>query len=165
MSKEQLKAAGQRIDKAVSARIHNLELKLADLNKQMNDWQEVARNAAAQGDRSENAELQIANDKISTLIITIMSLTNTVDQYKKYRQYYTITGKVALGSTLKIRDLTNNLDSVYIKIYPEGLSYAQDGAVTVVTPLGAAVLGKVAGEEVVVKAPMGDILYKIEEVL
>ena len=55
--------------------------------------------------------------------------------------------------------------TLYIKIYPTGLGNAKIGAISVATPLGVAVLGKTAGTEVIVKAPLGDIPYLIEEVL
>lgn len=148
----------------VDNHIQNLRMELESLQAKLKEEQNLAQRASAMGDRSENAEWQIANDNIARYTVSIVSLMNTLDTYEKYTTSYKATGKVMVGSTLKVIDKLHST-SLYIKIYPPGLGNAKIGAISTATPLGSAVLGKVPGTEVIVKAPLGDIPYLIEEVL
>lgn len=163
MSNELLRK-GREIESQVSNHIRNLKTELESLQVKLKEEQDISQRASAMGDRSENAEWQIANDNIARYTVSIVSLMNTIDTYEKYTSSYTPVGKVVIGSTMKVVDKTRNA-VLYIKIYPPGLGNAKIGAITTATPLGAAVLGKAAGVEVIVKAPLGDIPYYIEEVL
>lgn len=160
----QLLSKGREIESQVANHIRNLRMELEALQLKLKEEQETAQRASAMGDRSENAEWQIANDNIARYTVSILSLMDTLDTYEKYTSSYTPTGKVMVGSTLKVVDRTRG-STLYIKIYPPGLGNAKIGAITTATPLGSAVLGKVAGTEVIVKAPLGDLPYYIEEVL
>lgn len=154
----------REIESQMANHMNNLRNELEMLQAKLHEEQRVAQRAAAMGDRSENAELQIAKDNIARYTVSIMSLMNTLATYDTYRTSYVPTGRALLGSTLKIRDCTNGA-VLYIKLYPAGLGNAKIGAVTVATPLGVAVLGKPANTEVVARAPIGEISYYIEEVL
>ena len=160
----ELIAKGKEIESQVANHIRNLRTELESVQLRLKEEQDAAQRASAMGDRSENAEWQIANDNIARYTVSIMSLVNTLDTYKKFSASYTPTGKVMVGSTLKVVDRRHN-STLYIKIYPAGLGNAKIGAISTATPLGSAVLGKTAGTEVIVKAPLGEIPYYIEEVL
>lgn len=155
---------GREIESQVANHIRNLRMELEALQLKLKEEQDTAQRASAMGDRSENAEWQIANDNIARYTVSIVSLMDTLDTYEKFTASYTPTGKVMVGSTLKVVDRSRG-SILYIKVYPPGLGNAKIGAITTATPLGAAVLGKVAGTEVIVKAPLGDLPYYIEEVL
>lgn len=155
---------GREIESQVANHIRNLKTELNALQAKLKEEQDTAQRASAMGDRSENAEWQIANDNIARYTVSIVSLMDTLDVYNKYTASYTPTGKVMVGSTLKVVDRARG-STLYIKIYPPGLGNAKIGAITTATPLGVAVLGKTAGTEVIVKAPLGDLSYYIEEVL
>jgi len=159
-----LQVEGKKIDSAMMSWARNRRLELENLQRQLKEEQEAAQKASEQGDRSENAEWQIANDNIAKLMVRIVSLTGTIDLYEKYSSSYTPTGKVTIGSTLKLRDITRN-STLYIKIFPPGLGNANICAISAASPVGAAVMDKTAKTEVTVKAPIGDIPYYIEEVL
>jgi len=164
MSSESLIAKSKEIESQMSNHISNLKAELETLQSKLQEEQEIAQHASAMGDRSENAEWQIANNNIARYVVSIMTLTDTLDTYETYKSSYQSTGKATLGSTLKVVDRKRNA-TMYIKLYPPGLGNAKIGAISVTAPLGAAVIGKEAGTEVVVKAPLGDIPYYIEEVL
>lgn len=163
MSSE-LAIKSKEIESQIANHIRNLRMELKTLQERLKEEQDTAQRASAMGDRSENAEWQIANDNMARYTVSIMSLSNTLDTYQKFSTSYTPTGKVMIGSTLKVQDRRHG-SILFIKIYPTGLGNAKIGAISVATPLGSAVLGKTAGTEVIVKAPLGDIPYYIEEVL
>lgn len=152
------------IESQVANHIGNLRRELESLEVKLKEEQETAQRASAMGDRSENAEWQIANDNIARYTVSLMSLMNTLSTYEKYSAAYAPTGRIQVGSTVKLSDITHSAQ-LYIKVYPPGLGNAKIGAITTATPLGAAILGKEAGQTVVVKAPLGVISYRIEEVL
>lgn len=160
----ELEAACASIEAQVANHVSNMEKDLKAFEQKYKEEQEVAQRAAAMGDRSENAEWQIANDNLARYSVSIMSLRNTIETYEQYKASYAPTGLVMLGSTVKVRDMKHGATLV-IKLYPPGLGNAKISAITIATPLGKAILGKAAGETVIVKAPLGDIPYYIEEVL
>jgi transcription elongation GreA/GreB family factor len=162
--KTDLCTKSKEIEAQVANNVSNLRAYVDNLKEKLQEEQEIYRRASAQGDRSENAEWQISKDKIAQLTVSIMSGTSMLDTYEKYKASYQHTGRVMLGATVKVRDKA--LDAqLYLKLYPPGLGNAKIGALSIATPLGLAILGKTAGAEVTVKAPSGDIVYIVEEVL
>lgn len=155
------------IDSQIQNHARNLEAELERVKQNLAEQQEVARAASAMGDRSENAEWQIANDSIARYTVSMLTLSNTLDTLKKYRETvaaHVPSSRIDVGSTCLIR-AEGHTSSVAIKLYPAGLGNAKIGAISVATPLGTALLGHSAKEVVTVHAPMGDISYHIEEVI
>ena len=166
---EAMQREGRIIDGQVANQIKMLTEQRDNFMKQYAQEQETARQAAAQGDRSENAELQIANDNMSRLFINIQSLDATIDAHNKLRasSQGTSTGSqfCGIGSLVCIVDKSHEDACWAIKLYPAGLGNAKIGAISVGTPLGRALLNHYKGETVTVKAPGGVIRYEIKEVL
>lgn len=158
-----LQEEGKRIAAQMANYIRNLELSLAERQVKLREEQEAAQAAAAQGDRSENAEFQIASANIARLVVSISTLTDIIDTYKRTSLCYKPVGKAIVGSTLLVRDESHDAEFP-IQLYPAGLGDAKIGAISVLTPLGSAVLNKVAGDSVLVQTPSGDIRYSIKEV-
>lgn len=163
MSKELL-SKRQEIEAQMANHMCNLRKQLEGLQALLKEAQAAARAFSAMGDRSENAEWQIANDNVARYTVSIVSLMDTLDTYERYKTSYTETGKVCCGSTVKLIDKLRGA-TLYVKIYPAGIGNAKIGAITEATPVGRALIGKEAGTEVIVKAPLGEIPYYIEEVL
>lgn len=158
-----LQAEGQSISAQMGNYMKNLETDLAARQVKLREEQEAAQAASAQGDRSENAEFQIASSNIARIVVSISTLSDIIDTYKQMARTYRPVGKAIVGSTLLVRD--ENHDAEFpIQLYPAGLGNAKIGAISVITPLGSAVLNKVAGESVIVQTPSGDIKYSIKEV-
>lgn len=143
-------------------RNHRLSLKVNE--RRLAEEEEKAREAKAQGDVSENAEYQIARDNCARLMLEIASLESVLLEYEKYSNSYTPTGRIQVGSTVKLHDDSRN-STIYIKLYPPGLGNAKIGAISVESPVGRALMGRVAGNRVIAHAPRGDLPYTIEEVL
>lgn len=162
-----LRRKSVEIDSQVQNHARNLEKELEKLKRDLAEQQEIARAASAQGDRSENAEWQIANDNIARYTVSILTLSNTLDTLKAYTDAaaaHTESTRIAVGSTCRIRAVGQE-SSLIVKLYPEGLGNAKIGAISIATPMGQALLGHSAGDTVVVRAPVKDIPYNIEEVI
>ena len=67
------------------------------------------------------------------------------------------------GTTVKLYNL-NTEKSVTYQIVGEDEADVPAGKISVISPIARALMGKMEGDEVVVKAPAGDIEYEIETV-
>lgn len=159
-----LKERAAEIDSLVVDRINKLRLELKAVQDQLQREQQVAQSASAAGDRSENAEWQIATDNIARCVSSIATLSATISTYERSQSAYTPTGKITEGSVVRLQELGTSSELI-IKLYPAGLGSASIGAIAVTAPLGQALLGECAGSTVYVRAPLGDIPYCIKEVL
>ncbi len=73
------------------------------------------------------------------------------------------TGRVIFGTTVTLVNLENDKESVY-QIVGEDEADVPAGKISVASPIARALMGKSEGDEVVVKAPAGDIELEIVSV-
>ncbi len=73
------------------------------------------------------------------------------------------TGKVIFGSTVTLSNLDTE-ESVSYQIVGEDEADVKNNKISVGSPISRAMMGKAEGDEIVVKAPGGDIEYEIETV-
>ena len=73
------------------------------------------------------------------------------------------TGKVIFGTTVDLIN-TENDNAVTYRIVGEDEADVKANLISVSSPIARALVGKSEGDEVVVKAPSGDIYYEIERV-
>ena len=73
------------------------------------------------------------------------------------------TGKVIFGSTVALYNLETE-KSVTYQIVGEDEADVKNGKISVTSPVARAMMGKLEGDEIVVKAPSGDVAYEIEKV-
>ena len=71
---------------------------------------------------------------------------------------------VTMRSRVRVRDLRARESATFTLVYPEEADIDQ-GKVSVLAPLGTALLGARAGEVVVVTAPGGVRRFRVEEIL
>jgi transcription elongation factor GreA len=73
------------------------------------------------------------------------------------------TGRVIFGTTVTLLNLDTDTSVVY-QIVGEDEADVRAGRISVGSPIARAIMGKEVGDEIVVKAPAGDIEYEIEKV-
>ncbi|MEE4245775.1 MAG: transcription elongation factor GreA [Kangiellaceae bacterium] len=120
--------------------------------------------AREHGDLKENAEYHAAREqqgfiegriqdiegKLSNAqIIDVASMNNT--------------GKVIFGTTIDLVNIETD-EEVSYQIVGEDEADLKENKISVTSPIARALIGKNEGDEVVVKAPGGDIEYEIAEV-
>lgn len=71
---------------------------------------------------------------------------------------------VTMGSRVQVRELRSKESEVYTLVYP-GEANFEEGKLSVVAPLGSAILGARVGSVVNVRAPGGVRRVKIEKIL
>ena len=120
--------------------------------------------AREHGDMKENAEYHAAREQQSfcegriTEIESKLAESEIIDVTE-----IEPSGKVIFGTTVSLYNV-NSEESVTYQIVGEDEADVLSGKISVVSPISRAVMGKLEGDEVIVKAPSGDIGYEIEKV-
>ncbi|MCQ2087592.1 MAG: transcription elongation factor GreA [Bacilli bacterium] len=114
--------------------------------------------ARAQGDLSENADYDAARGKQAEIEAEIKQIENTLSNCEIIDSTKASTKKVALGSTVTIRNVDFNTESTFT-IVGTVESDPVNGKISNACPLGEAIIGKSVGDIVDVKAVKQ---YKVE---
>ena len=126
---------------------------------------EAIADARAHGDLKENAEYHAAREKQGliedriALIEGKLQSAQVIDVTKMEN-----TGKVIFGATVELLDLDTDQKITYIIVGDEEADIKQ-GKISVNTPIARGLIGKQEGDEVIIKAPKGEIEYEIIKVL
>ena len=142
------------------------------LHDELNELKSVTRpkisaaiaEAREHGDLRENAEYHAAREQQSfcegriTEIESKLAESEIIDVTK-----IDPTGKVIFGTTVTLYNLDTE-ESVAYQIVGEDEADVPAGKISVGSPIARALMGKLEGDEVTVKAPAGDIDYEIESV-
>ena len=138
-----------------------LQDELDDLR--INKRKEIAekiKEAREQGDLSENAEYDAAKDEQRDIEARIKQLEETL-KHSVLVDIDNITDEVVnLGLIVKVLDEEFEEEIEY-EIVGSSHSNSLDDKISSESPLGAALMGKKVGDEVVVEAPAGDFKYRI----
>lgn len=119
--------------------------------------------ARDKGDLSENTEYQNAREDKEIIDARISEIEDVLKRAEVVEKTRSRT-EVGLGSEVEIYPQGKKKDSMNIVLVGEFEGDAEEGKISVVSPIGQALLGKKQGDEVVVKAPMGDTTYVIKSV-
>jgi len=123
--------------------------------------QEVT-DAAAQGDRSENAEYIYGKKRLREIDRRIRFLSKRLDSAVVVKKGDIDTDLVRFGATVEVED-ENGKRSRYRLVGPDEADPSQ-GRLSYQSPLGRALLKRRVGDVVTVKRPAGDIEVEIQTV-
>lgn len=115
------------------------------------------------GDLKENAEYHAAKERQSLIEGRIMDLQSKLARARTVDISTIKTDKVVFGATVKIFDQQKEV-SMTFQIVGEDEAATDEKKVSFTSPLGRALIGKESGDEVIVKAPKGDLTYEIEDI-
>lgn len=120
--------------------------------------------ARAHGDLKENAEYHAAREQQSFCEGRIKEIEGKLADAEVIDvSRIKPTGRVMFGTTVTLLNLDTDKRVVY-QIVGEDEADVKAGRISVGSPISRAIMGKEIGEEIVVKAPAGDIEYEIEAV-
>lgn len=120
--------------------------------------------ARAHGDLSENAEFDAAKERQSFLEGRINELeyklanADVIDPAKLSKE------KAVFGSTVVLENIDTGEEVEYQLVGPEESSI-EKGRISVSSPLGSAILGKVLGDTIMIQAPGGKRNYELIDIL
>lgn len=119
--------------------------------------------ARAHGDLKENAEYHAAKEKQSHIEGRIAELQGRIGNANIIDVSKLDTDKIVFGATVTLYSEEKDTTVTY-QIVGEDEAQASSEKISYNSPLGKALIGKEEGDEAVVKAPKGDVIYSIEEV-
>ena len=119
--------------------------------------------AAAQGDRSENADYHAAKEKLRFMDKRLFYLNAMIQKSQIIDPSSFSHLKVSFGSTVKVVNIDTDEEEVYTLC---GVleSEPENGLITVHSPLAKAMIGKSVDDEFKVKLPHANKEYEILEI-
>jgi transcription elongation factor GreA len=120
---------------------------------------EVAR---AHGDLSENAEYHAAKERQGQVEAMIADLEDRLSRAMVIDPTTLSGDKIVFGATVTLTD--EDEKTVRYQLVGQAEADARVGRISFNSPLGRALIGRQAGEEVEVSTPSGDRYYGIEKI-
>ncbi|MDQ7068696.1 MAG: transcription elongation factor GreA [Sulfurimonas sp.] len=119
--------------------------------------------AAAQGDRSENADYHAAKEKLRFIDKRLFYLNKMIQNSKIIDPSLHSHTKVSFGSTVSVINIDTDEEETYTLC---GVleSEPENGLISIHSPLAKAMIGKEAGDEIRVKLPKSIKEYEIEKI-
>ncbi len=145
--------------------------RLVQLEKELHDLRSNGRKTIAQkiaearghGDLSENAEYDAAREEQQHLELKISKLETTLARAKIIEAKDLPNDKVYILSRVKLRDLGTGEELEYLLVSPEESNF-ESNKISVTSPIGKSLLGKVKGDTVEITVPAGKLRYTILDV-
>lgn len=138
-----------------------------ELNKLIKVDREEVKNAIAEarehGDLKENAEYHAAKEKQSHIEGRIAELQSKLANANVIDVSKIKSEKIVFGATVTVFNVEKEESFTY-EIVGEDEAKTATHKISFNSPLGMALIGKEEGDEVIVKAPKGDIQYEVESV-
>ena len=118
--------------------------------------------ARDKGDLSENTEYQNAKEDKEIIDARISEIEEVLKRAEVVSKTRSKT-QIGLGSEVVITSVDKG-NKMKITLVGEFEGDVDEGKISVVSPIGRALLGKKQGDEVAVEAPMGEIIYVVKSV-
>ncbi len=118
--------------------------------------------AREQGDLSENAEYSSAREKQSFIEGRILDIGDKLARAEVIDPKAMKSEKILFGATVYVNDDLGKKHTYQIVGEPE--ADLARGKISVTSPLAKALLGKLVGDEAVVKSPKGEVIYEIAKI-
>lgn len=118
--------------------------------------------AAAEGDRSENAEYIYGKKRLREIDRRIRFLTQRLDLLTVVDTPPPRTDKVFFGAWVRLENEEG--DEVVYRVVGPDESDAVRGFISIDSPMGKALLGRCEGDEFPVRRPAGEALFTVIEI-
>lgn len=112
------------------------------------------------GDLKENAEYHAAKEKQSHIEGRIMDVQSKLARAKVIDVASMKADKIVFGATVTILDQQKDIEITY-QLVGEDEAMSDPAKISFNSPLGRALIGKESGDEAIVKAPKGDLVYEV----
>lgn len=120
------------------------------------------REAAAQGDRSENAEYIYGKKQLREIDRRVRFLRKRLDGMNVIESTPRDMNKIYFGAWISLEDEHDNPERYRI-VGPDEIGDDQ-GYISIDSPLAKALMGKQVGDEVSVYTPAGEVFYTITKI-
>ncbi len=138
------------------------ELHLLKVKGRAEIAQQIAE-ARGHGDLSENSEYDAAKQAQGLLEIRISKLAQTLSRARIIDEKDLPNDKVYILSSVRIQDLRSGEELTYKLVSPEEANF-EENKISVTSPIGKGLMGKIKGEVVKINVPAGTLDYQILEI-
>lgn len=118
------------------------------------------KEAREEGDLRENAGYDAARERQGMLEAKINFIESRIPLFNVIDRKTLGGDTVTFGATVTLEDLDTEERKTYTLLGPDESDLA-NGTISVLSPVGLALLGKQEGDEVIVDAPRGKIEYEV----
>jgi transcription elongation factor GreA len=140
--------------------LEKVHKELEELKKERPLIVQAIKEAREEGDLRENAGYDAAKERQGLLEAKINYIESRIPRFNVI-DLDTLDGDVVtFGATVKLQDLDTGEERTYTLLGPDE-SDVDKGIISVLSPVGQALLGKEEGDEIIVDAPRGKIEYEI----
>lgn len=124
---------------------------------------QAIKEAREEGDLSENAGYDAARERQGMLEAKISFIESRMPRFNVVNPALLEGNKIIFGATVLLADLDSGQEREYTLVGPDETDFTpkEKNAISVFSPVGRALLGKEAGDEVTVDAPRGKIHYEV----
>jgi transcription elongation factor GreA len=140
-----------------------LESELVTLKNERPRVTEEIRKAAADKDFRENAPLEAAREYQGHLEARIRELETSLKKATILDKKQISDHKISLGDTIVLRDLTSGEQITYTLVDAREANPTK-GKISIISPIGKAIIGHIKGDNIKVAAPAGLLPYKVEDI-
>ncbi len=119
--------------------------------------------AREKGDLKENAEYDAAKEAQGHLEAKIAMIEGSLSSFRVLDESNIDTSKVSILTKVTLTNLGTKKQVTY-KIVSETEADLKAGKISVTSPIGKGILGKVVGDTAEVQAPAGVLKFRIEEI-
>ncbi len=119
--------------------------------------------ARDKGDLSENAEYDAAKEAQGLLEMKISKMTDLLSSARLIDETQVDNSKVFILSKVKIKNLANGATMEYMLV-AENEANLKLAKISVDSPIGKGLMGKIVGETTVVKTPNGELKFEVLEI-
>lgn len=119
--------------------------------------------AREKGDLSENAEYDAAKDAQGLLEMKIAQLEATLSKARVIDKSKMDVSKIMILSSVKVKNLNTKQHAQFVLV-SENEADIKAGKISVNSPIGKGLLGKMVGEIAEIKVPAGTIKFEILEI-
>jgi transcription elongation factor GreA len=119
--------------------------------------------ARDKGDLSENAEYHAAKEDQGLLEGRIAQLEDLITRTRVIDESKLDNSKVMMLSKVRVLNLTSKKEMVYIMVSDSEADF-KSGKISIKSPIGSGLMGKVVGNIVEVTAPAGIVKFEIIEI-
>lgn len=142
--------------------------KLRDELQQLKDVERVKASKAIaeardKGDLSENAEYDAAKEAQGMLEMRISKLEDTLAGARLIDESQLDNSKALVLSNVKIKNQANGMELTYLLV-ADGEADLAAGKISVNSPIGKGLLGKIVGDIAEIQVPNGVIKFEILEI-
>lgn len=140
-----------------------LEEELAQLKRERPEIIQAIKEAREEGDLRENAGYDAARERQGMAEARIKYIESRMALYQVI-DLDTLSGdKVIFGATISLEDVDTGEQKEFTLLGPDEADPAK-GSISFLSPVGQALLGKEAGDEVTIDVPKGRITYEILDI-